>query len=89
MSSTEMPVETLTGGPNGIGLGITRGRDSDPEPSMGEISSSGQIRLQQRSPSYWRVTFDLPPLNIFGPQNISELKEIITALCGCAVLNYS
>jgi enoyl-CoA hydratase/carnithine racemase len=80
MSSTATPVETLTGASNGIGLGITRGRDPNPEPNMGEISSSRQIRLQQRSPSYWRVTFDLPPLNIFGPQDIPQLNEIITAL---------
>jgi len=29
---------------------------------------------------YWRVTFDHPPLNIFGPETIPELNEIITAL---------
>jgi enoyl-CoA hydratase/carnithine racemase len=33
-----------------------------------------------RSPSYWRVTFDHPPLNIFGPETIPQLNEIITAL---------
>src|SRR5215467_5534851 len=38
------------------------------------------IRLTRLSPSYWRVTFDNPPLNIFGPQGILEMKEIITAL---------
>ncbi|PWE81926.1 MULTISPECIES: enoyl-CoA hydratase/isomerase family protein [Bradyrhizobium] len=38
------------------------------------------IRLQRRTPSYWRVTFDLPPLNIFGPENIPQLNEIITAI---------
>ena len=39
-----------------------------------------QIRLERRSPSYWRVTFDLPPLNIFGPKEIPRLNEIITSL---------
>src|ERR1700678_4213261 len=39
-----------------------------------------QIRLVKRSPMYWRVTFDHPPLNIFGPETIPELNEIITAL---------
>ncbi|WP_249788953.1 enoyl-CoA hydratase/isomerase family protein [Bradyrhizobium sp. BRP19] len=38
------------------------------------------IRLQRRTPFYWRVTFDLPPLNIFGPENIPQLNEIITAI---------
>jgi enoyl-CoA hydratase/carnithine racemase len=39
-----------------------------------------QIRLARRSPAYWRVTFDHPPLNIFGPETIPQLNEIITAL---------
>ena len=40
----------------------------------------GEIRLTRRSPAYWRVTFDLPPLNILGPNNVPQLNEIITAL---------
>src|ERR1700683_964088 len=39
-----------------------------------------QIRLERRFPSYWRVTFDIPPLNIFGPKEIPQLNEIITAI---------
>ena len=39
-----------------------------------------QVRLERRSPFYWRVTFDHPPLNIFGPETIPQLNEIITAL---------
>jgi enoyl-CoA hydratase/carnithine racemase len=39
-----------------------------------------QIVLRRRSPTYWRVTFDHPPLNIFGPETIPQLNEIITAL---------
>src|SRR5262252_8305827 len=39
-----------------------------------------EIRLARRSPAYWRVTFDHPPLNIFGPETIPQLNEIITAL---------
>src|SRR5712671_5042065 len=39
-----------------------------------------EIRLAQRSPYYWRVTFDHPPLNIFGPETIPQLNEVITAL---------
>src|SRR6266498_3022207 len=39
-----------------------------------------QIHLTRRSPYLWRVTFDHPPLNIFGPETIPQLKEIITAL---------
>src|ERR1700719_4436794 len=39
-----------------------------------------EIRLARRSPAYWRVTFDHPPLNIFGPEGILEMTEIMTAL---------
>src|SRR5580704_16461798 len=39
-----------------------------------------QIRLERRSPFYWRVTFDHPPLNIFGPETIPQLNKVITAL---------
>ena len=39
-----------------------------------------QIRLERRLPSYWRVTFDIPPLNIFGPKQIPQLNEIITEI---------
>jgi len=42
--------------------------------------SPRQIRLERRLPSYWRVTFDHPPLNIFGPETIPQLNEVITAL---------
>jgi len=37
-----------------------------------------EIRLARRSD--WRVTFDHPPLNIFRPEAIPQLNEIITAL---------
>jgi len=39
-----------------------------------------QILLTRQSPAYWRVTFNHPPLNIFGPDAIPQLNEIITAL---------
>ena len=39
-----------------------------------------RIHLRRRSPDYWRATLDHPPLNIFGPESIPQLNEIITAL---------
>src|SRR3989454_3454782 len=39
-----------------------------------------QIHLTRRSPNYWRVTIDHPPLNIFGPETIPQLNEVITSL---------
>ena len=43
-------------------------------------TSTKRIRLTRRSPHYWRVTLDHPPLNIFGPETIPQLNEIVTAL---------
>jgi enoyl-CoA hydratase/carnithine racemase len=40
----------------------------------------GEIRLVKRSDAYWRVTIDLPPLNIFGPANIPQLEAIVSKL---------
>ena len=50
---------------------------------MNRLASSTtdqQIQLERRSPSYWRVAFDPPPLNIFGPETIPQLNAIIVAL---------
>src|SRR6478752_5575196 len=43
-------------------------------------TKNAQIHLTKRSPEYWRVTFDHPPLNIFGPEMLPQVNEIITAL---------
>lgn len=42
--------------------------------------TTGDIRLERRLPSYWRVTFDMPPVNIFGPRHLPLLKDIITTI---------
>lgn len=47
---------------------------------MNKPNSVRRIRLERRLPSCWRVTFDLPPLNIFGPKEIPQLKTIIEAI---------
>ena len=39
-----------------------------------------RVFLTHRSPSYWRVTLDHPPLNIFGPATIPQLDAIIAAI---------
>ena len=41
---------------------------------------SKQIFVTQRSPTYWRVTINHPPLNIFGPYLVPQLNEAITAI---------
>ena len=47
---------------------------------MSDTTTTKQILLTRRSPAYWRVTINHPPLNIFGPDTIPQLNEIITAL---------
>jgi enoyl-CoA hydratase/carnithine racemase len=47
---------------------------------MNDTTMTKQILLTRQSPAYWRVTFNHPPLNIFGPATIPQLNEIITAL---------
>ena len=47
---------------------------------VSNVTHTGQIRLARRTSSYWRVTFDHPPLNIFGPETMPQLNEIVTAL---------
>ena len=39
-----------------------------------------QIHLVKHTPEYWRVTFDNPPLNIFGPDMFPQVNEMITAV---------
>ena len=48
--------------------------------ATGQTGPARRVSLQKHSPYYWRVTFDHPPLNIFGPQSIPPLEEIVTAL---------
>jgi len=43
-------------------------------------TTTKQVYLTRRTNHYWRVTFDNPPLNIFGPESIPQLNEIITEL---------
>jgi enoyl-CoA hydratase/carnithine racemase len=39
-----------------------------------------QIRLTRRSPAYWRVTFDNPPINVMGPEMVRQFQEVINTL---------
>ena len=47
---------------------------------MTETLKTGTIHLIRHSDSYWRVTFDNPPLNMFGPANIPQLEEVVSCL---------
>lgn len=43
-------------------------------------SDAGRIHLVRRSPTYWRVTFDIRPLNIFGPANVAQFEAVVSAI---------
>jgi enoyl-CoA hydratase/carnithine racemase len=39
-----------------------------------------QLRLTRRSPAYWRVTIDNPPINVMGPEMVKQFQEVIETL---------
>jgi hypothetical protein len=43
-------------------------------------TKSPQIGLSKASPSYWRVAFYNPTVNLMGPEFVVELGEIMTAI---------
>jgi len=40
-------------------------------------AKSAQIKVTRRSPEYWRVTFDNPPINVMGPEMVREFQALI------------
>jgi enoyl-CoA hydratase/carnithine racemase len=43
-------------------------------------TEQAQIRVTRLSSTYWRITFDNPPLNLMGPQFVREFREIIASV---------
>src|ERR1700693_556246 len=48
--------------------------------SVNAATKPAQIRLARRSPAYWRVTIDNPPINVMGPEMVRQFQEVISAL---------
>jgi enoyl-CoA hydratase/carnithine racemase len=44
------------------------------------LTKPAQIRIERRSPAYWRVTFDNPPINVMGPEMVREFQGVMDAL---------
>jgi enoyl-CoA hydratase/carnithine racemase len=44
------------------------------------MANSAPQRVSKRSDSYWRVTFDNPPLNLIDPETIVALRELMDTL---------
>ena len=47
---------------------------------MNSTTNRVQLRVTKRSPAYWRVTIDNPPINVMGPEMVREFQEVIDAL---------
>jgi enoyl-CoA hydratase/carnithine racemase len=47
---------------------------------MNAPAKPAQIRLTRRSPAYWRVTIDNPPINVMGPEMVKQFQEVMNAL---------
>ncbi|MDX0468405.1 enoyl-CoA hydratase/isomerase family protein [Sinorhizobium medicae] len=56
----------------------TRSKPADITTTPG--SERPQIRVEKRTPAYWRVTFDNPPFNIFGPETIPQMEKVVAEI---------
>src|SRR5438309_5681911 len=50
------------------------------EALMNSATKTAQVRLDRITPSHCRVVLDNPPLNLMGPEFVSEIREVVTAL---------
>jgi enoyl-CoA hydratase/carnithine racemase len=49
-------------------------------PSEDSPAKPAQVSLTRRSPAYWRVTIDNPPVNVMGPEMVRKFQEVINAI---------
>ena len=47
---------------------------------MNSTAKPDQLHVARKSPSYWRVIFDNPPLNLMGPDFVLQFQKIITEI---------
>ena len=59
---------------------MTTVTEENPKATVNASMKSAQIRVTRRSPAYWRVTFDNPPINVMGPEMVRQFQEIIDIL---------
>jgi enoyl-CoA hydratase/carnithine racemase len=55
------------------------------EPTMiptdkSEPARTEQLHLTRKSPSYWRVVIDNPPLNVMGPEMVLQFQKIVNEI---------
>jgi enoyl-CoA hydratase/carnithine racemase len=47
---------------------------------MNDSQPSAQLRITRRTPAYWRVTIDNPPINVMGPPMVRDFQDVINAI---------
>jgi enoyl-CoA hydratase/carnithine racemase len=47
---------------------------------MNAPGKPAQVRVARRSPAYWRVTIDNPPINVMGPEMVKQFQGVMAAL---------
>jgi len=47
---------------------------------MKDTVKNAQVRVNQVSPSYWRVVMNNPPLNLMGPEFVLQLRDIMNEI---------
>jgi hypothetical protein len=63
--------------------GINPAHAGEPAEAPGartDVAPRQEVRLERVTPAYWRVTFDNPPFNLFGPETLPQLNSVITQL---------
>ncbi len=61
--------------------GFLHGRNAFAESTATHGATPRQeVHIKRLTPAYWRITFDIPPFSIFGPETIPQLNEAITQL---------
>src|SRR5580692_2260654 len=48
--------------------------------SASAATKPAQIRLARRSPAFWSVTIDNPPINVMGPEMVRQFQEAIDVI---------
>jgi enoyl-CoA hydratase/carnithine racemase len=49
---------------------------------MNDSKPSAQLRITRRTPAYWRVTIDNPPINVMGSPMVKDFQQVIEAIEG-------
>src|ERR1700723_3000155 len=49
-------------------------------PAIEAPAKTAQVRITRRSPAYWRVTIDNPPINVMGPEMVRQFQAVMDAL---------